>query len=31
VAATLKVRDQIGVTGQFAAVDDVLTARENLC
>jgi ABC-2 type transport system ATP-binding protein len=24
------VRDQISVTGQFAAVDDVLTARENL-
>ena len=25
-----KVREQISVTGQFAAVDDVLTARENL-
>jgi ABC-2 type transport system ATP-binding protein len=25
-----KVREQIGVTGQFAAVDQVLTARENL-
>lgn len=25
-----KVRDQISLTGQFAAVDDVLTARENL-
>ncbi len=25
-----KVREQISLTGQFAAVDDVLTARENL-
>jgi ABC-2 type transport system ATP-binding protein len=25
-----RVREQISVTGQFAAVDDVLTARENL-
>jgi ABC-2 type transport system ATP-binding protein len=25
-----KVREQISVTGQFAAVDDMLTARENL-
>lgn len=25
-----KVRDQISLTGQFAAVDDMLTARENL-
>jgi ABC-2 type transport system ATP-binding protein len=25
-----KVREQISVTGQFSAVDDVLTARENL-
>jgi ABC-2 type transport system ATP-binding protein len=25
-----KVREQISVTGQFAAVDDLLTARENL-
>src|SRR4029079_1060767 len=25
-----RVREQIRVTGQFAAVDDVLTARENL-
>jgi ABC-2 type transport system ATP-binding protein len=25
-----KVREEISVTGQFAAVDDVLTARENL-
>jgi ABC-2 type transport system ATP-binding protein len=25
-----RVREQISVTGQFAAVDDLLTARENL-
>jgi ABC-2 type transport system ATP-binding protein len=29
-AQPAKVREQITVTGQFAAVDDVLTARENL-
>jgi ABC-2 type transport system ATP-binding protein len=28
--ATKKVRGAIGVTGQFAAVDDLLTGRENL-
>ena len=26
-----KVREQISLTGQFAAVDQVLTARENWC
>jgi ABC-2 type transport system ATP-binding protein len=29
-AQPAKVREQISLTGQFAAVDDVLTARENL-
>jgi ABC-2 type transport system ATP-binding protein len=29
-AQAAKVRDQISLTGQFAAVDDLLTARENL-
>ncbi|MBW5423363.1 ATP-binding cassette domain-containing protein [Streptomyces sp. BG9H] len=29
-AATKQVRTAIGVTGQFAAVDDLLTGRENL-
>ena len=29
-AQAAKVRENISVTGQFAAVDDVLTARENL-
>ena len=30
VTATKKVRSVIGVTGQFAAVDELLTGRENL-
>jgi ABC-2 type transport system ATP-binding protein len=29
-AAASRVREQISLTGQFAAVDDILTARENL-